>query len=255
MKAFKPTRLMIKSHAATGLKYFCKTTRENFLEYKGSGVVWTRHLNKHGKEFVITEWYSQPFTNPDDIKEFALLFSELHNIVESDKWANLKPEDGLEGGGDGYGKSGSKKIKSTINDPKWKETTGKIKVEKMLATKNNPVWQATKGLELGANISAALKGRIRDPEHCRKLSEAHKARGGTKDRIVKPETREKLRAANLGRKLSEESIKKMSESIKAAYAKHKELHGPRKNSEETKRKRAESVKAFYRKKREASREA
>jgi hypothetical protein len=97
-KIFKPTRLMIKRHTKTGLRYFCKTPRKNYLKYLGSGSRWASHIKKHGTEFVVTDWVSEPFTNPDDIKDFAVLFSELFNIVESEDWANLKIEDGLEGG-------------------------------------------------------------------------------------------------------------------------------------------------------------
>jgi hypothetical protein len=97
-KLFKPTRLMIKKHSVTGLRYFCKTPRKNYIKYLGSGVFWTSHIKKHGPEFVVTEWVSELFYAPEEIKEFAVLFSELFDIVNSKDWANLKIEDGLEGG-------------------------------------------------------------------------------------------------------------------------------------------------------------
>ena len=97
-KLFKPTRLMIKRHTKTGLRYFCKTPRKNYLKYLGSGSRWTQHIKKHGIEYVVTDWVSQPFNDPNDIKEFAVLFSEFFDIVNSNAWANLKIEDGLEGG-------------------------------------------------------------------------------------------------------------------------------------------------------------
>ena len=92
----KSTRLYVKKHSFTGLLYFGKTTRDP-LKYVGSGRRWSRHLNKHGKT-VDTLWVSQPFTDEADIEEFALLFSDLHDIVKSPKWANEKPENGLDGG-------------------------------------------------------------------------------------------------------------------------------------------------------------
>lgn len=95
MTEFKPTYLYIKQHNVTGLKYFGKTTR-NPVKYKGSGLRWVRHLKQHGNN-VTTLWH-QLFTDVDAIKEYALHFSLVNNIVESDEWANLKPEDGLEGG-------------------------------------------------------------------------------------------------------------------------------------------------------------
>lgn len=95
---FVPTRLYIKRHTKTGLRYFGKSSREEIVEYLGSGTRWGLHLEKHGREHVVTDWISDWFTNPEDLQEFALRFSEQNAIVESDDWANLKPEYGLEGG-------------------------------------------------------------------------------------------------------------------------------------------------------------
>ena len=94
---FKPTWLYIKQHNLTGLKYFGKTISKDPVKYKGSGKHWTRHINKYGND-VTTVW-SQLFTDKNELKEFALKFSVDNNIVESIEWANLKPEDGLWGGG------------------------------------------------------------------------------------------------------------------------------------------------------------
>jgi len=96
MKIFKPTHLYIKQHSITGLKYFGKTTQD-LSKYHGSGTRWNNHLKVHGYEHVVTLW-SQLFTTVDEIKEFALNFSEENQIVESKEWANLKPENGLDGG-------------------------------------------------------------------------------------------------------------------------------------------------------------
>ena len=103
MTEFKPTYLYIKQHEVTGLKYFGKTTRsESFLleNYKGSGKHWTRHINKHGVDKVNTIWYSL-FTNRDDLIEFATFFSEEFDIVKSKQWANILPENGIDGGSNG----------------------------------------------------------------------------------------------------------------------------------------------------------
>ena len=91
----KPTWLYIKQHTVTGLKYFGKTTR-NPRKYKGSGKRWVNHLSVHGN-LVETIW-CQLFTNKNELVEFALKFSKENNIVESDEWANLMPENGLDGG-------------------------------------------------------------------------------------------------------------------------------------------------------------
>jgi hypothetical protein len=93
----KPTYLYIKQHTKTGLKYFGKTTKDP-IQYLGSGKHWKRHIKKHG-EFVETLWY-QLFTSKEQIINYALKFSKENNIVESKEWANLKDENGLDGGFD-----------------------------------------------------------------------------------------------------------------------------------------------------------
>jgi hypothetical protein len=92
---FKPTYLYIKQHSITGLKYFGKTTQD-LHTYLGSGKYWLRHIKKHGKDRVITIW-CQLFTDKDLLVEYALKFSSDNNIVESKEWANLVPENGLDG--------------------------------------------------------------------------------------------------------------------------------------------------------------
>ena len=89
------TTLYIKKHNVTGLKYFGKTERTDIEKYHGSGLYWGRHLKKHGKD--ITTTWTKEFTDRDDLVEFAEFFSEFYNIVESDEWANTKPENGLDG--------------------------------------------------------------------------------------------------------------------------------------------------------------
>lgn len=97
-----PTYLYVKQHSVTGLKYFGKTTVNDPIKYVGSGIYWTRHIKKHGKDFVNTLWLSEPFTDENLLEEFALLASEHWDIVSSDEWANLILENGLDGGTNGY---------------------------------------------------------------------------------------------------------------------------------------------------------
>lgn len=91
--------LYIKQHSITGLKYFGKTVSKNPFKYNGSGKYWVRHITKHDKKYVktIEIW---GFDNQDLCTEFALKFSKENNIVESEQWANLKIEDGFQGGSD-----------------------------------------------------------------------------------------------------------------------------------------------------------
>ena len=85
--------LYVKQHSITGLKYFGKTISKDPFKYPGSGTRWSNHLNKHGREHIKTlEIWG--FDNQELCTDFALKFSKDNNIVESDEWANLIPENG-----------------------------------------------------------------------------------------------------------------------------------------------------------------
>lgn len=113
MITFEPTYLYIKQHEVTGLKYFGKTTKKDPTKYLGSGVYWKKHIKKHGQN-IKTLWY-QLFTDKEELIEYAKKFSKDNMIVESDDWANLKEEDGLDGGSDGRNMLGKKHSEKTIN--------------------------------------------------------------------------------------------------------------------------------------------
>lgn len=87
--------LYVKTHNKTGLKYFGKTSRKNPHSYCGSGKYWIRHLKKYGYDFS-TEIIKK-FESEEDCSEFAIKFSIENNIVNSDDWANLRNENGLDG--------------------------------------------------------------------------------------------------------------------------------------------------------------
>lgn len=87
--------LYVKTHNKTGLKYFGKTTKKDPYKYKGSGIYWKKHLQKHGVDFS-TEIIGC-FEDEEECKKVALEFSEKYNIVESEEWANLIEENGLDG--------------------------------------------------------------------------------------------------------------------------------------------------------------
>jgi hypothetical protein len=87
--------LYAKQHNLTGKRYFGKTTRDPY-KYNGSGLHWKRHCNKHGKNDVTTTWV-HAYEDMDLLQQEALFFSKVYNIVESDEWLNMKPENGLDG--------------------------------------------------------------------------------------------------------------------------------------------------------------
>ena len=102
--------LYIKEHVETGLLYFGKTTKDPYTYY-GSGKYWLRHIKKHGKKCVKTVWASS-FEDEEACVEFATFFSEFYNIVDSDIWANLINENGLDGAPPGVKNSGPSGIKN-----------------------------------------------------------------------------------------------------------------------------------------------
>lgn len=87
-----------KRHRITGLNYFGKTTIEPY-NYSGSGKYWRRHIKIHGSDIeTVNVW---KFEDQNECTTFALKFSQENNIVESKEWANLKPENGNDGGDPG----------------------------------------------------------------------------------------------------------------------------------------------------------
>jgi len=90
-----PLYLYHKKHKITGLNYFGKTDNDP-INYNGSGVYWNSHLRKHGKLIETVQVWE--FDNINERSEFAIKFSADNNIVKSDEWANLCPENGLDGG-------------------------------------------------------------------------------------------------------------------------------------------------------------
>ena len=92
----EPVRLYIKQCSHCNLKYFGKTKSKDIVSYPGSGTYWNDHLKKHNARPIHlwnSDWYYDK-----SISKFATKFSRINKIVESGEWANLKEEDGLEGG-------------------------------------------------------------------------------------------------------------------------------------------------------------
>lgn len=89
--------LIKKTHRKTGLQYLCKTIRKDWHRYTGSGKYWKRHLKEHGRD--IESELVRECETIEEFKKWGIYYSTLWNIVESDEWANLKPEDGDGGTG------------------------------------------------------------------------------------------------------------------------------------------------------------
>jgi len=228
MTDFKPTYLYIKQHSKTGKLYFGKTNRinKNVDDYKGSGKHWIKHYNYHGSEYIETLWYCL-FYDKEECNKFALMFSEQQNIVESNVWANLIIETGLNAGGiSGYKHSEETKAKISISSkgrpkseahrqalkdrvlPPQSEETKKKRAMAM----TGKTWKVP--AEGRKNMSEAAKRRIRKPmseETKRKIGAANKIKltGIKRSEEFKRKISEKL----TGRIHSEESKAKMSKSM------------------------------------------
>ena len=180
---FKPTWLYIKQHNDTGLKYFGKTIKKDPVKYLGSGIHWTRHLEKHGKN-ISTIW-TKLFTDKDSLIDFALKFSEENKIVESSEWANLKVEDGLMGGDTGITAHGRQLLREKSASRKHSpETIAKIRAKRALQV-----------MLTGRTLSGESKEKIRQ--------------------------KRALQIMPSGKKLSEETKRKISESQKIRMAKRR----------------------------------
>ncbi len=92
-------KFYIKCHNDTGLQYFGRTIKEDLKKYKGSGKYWVSHLKKHSYN-VQTMEIGRFKENDSYLIDFALGFSAANNIVLSDDWANLIPENGVNQTGD-----------------------------------------------------------------------------------------------------------------------------------------------------------
>lgn len=141
----RKTYLYIKQHKITGLKYFGKTVAKNPYRYNGSGIYWNDHIKKHGKK-IETLWVKE-FNNLKKLQRFALLFSKLNKIVESNEWANLIDENGI----------GGKEIRGI--DPWNKGKTGIYSIEhRKKISEANKGRATTKGLKMPKSADNARRG-------------------------------------------------------------------------------------------------
>lgn len=140
--------LMVKTHKKTGLQYLCQSSRKHLSRYKGSGKYWKLHLKKHGND-IETRYILKCYTKTA-LREWGLYYSNLWSVVKSNKWANLKPEEG-----DG---SSSETLKEIMNRPDVRAKT--------LAAQNTPEYKAkqmgdnnsSKRPEVRAKIANSIRG-------------------------------------------------------------------------------------------------
>lgn len=153
---FKPTYLYIKTHKQTGLKYFGKTINRFPEKYKGSGTRWLNHLKEHGNSYhdLETEIIGY-YTDEEECRRAALEFSDKHNIVESNDWANLEPEDGTWGG-----RGGNAGKRNGSYGTRW--ITNGVQNKKILKTETVPEgWRYGMAVpeDWGERLSKTQKGQ------------------------------------------------------------------------------------------------
>lgn len=147
------TYLYIKEHETTGLRYFGKTIADPY-KYPGSGLYWKYHLNQHGKN-VKTLW-AEKFDDAELCQEFAEFFSEFFDIVNSDTWANLIPEN-AQGGGSRKGRS-VPWLKGTKRPEHAKIMSAKMSGEGNPRFGKSPWNKGLTGTQTGPNPKKALPG-------------------------------------------------------------------------------------------------
>ena len=183
--------LYVKRHLKSGLLYFGKTSRQCPYSYLGSGKYWLRHLRVHGKDVETLHVWT--FENVEECREFALAFSSENDIVKSSQWANLRPENGIDGAI--YGDAQSPENIAT-------------KIRAMTGKKRGPMPEHRK-----RKISDALKRRQRGPKSdYTKLKQSFAARGENNGNFGKPlsiDARRHLSELMTGRVINNETKEQM----------------------------------------------
>jgi hypothetical protein len=78
-----------------GLKYLGKCVNRNPYLYIGSGKRWKNHIRKHNLTAAdIKTTILLDTEDETEFKKIAEYYSTLWNVVESNEFANLRPENG-----------------------------------------------------------------------------------------------------------------------------------------------------------------
>jgi hypothetical protein len=169
----KPTRIYHKQCSHCGLNYLGKSVSNDIKSYSGSGTVWQRHLKKH-KATAIHIWNSDWFFDTSIVK-YALDLSGKLNIVESDKWANLKPENGQDGG-------------DTSPFIDYSKCNTPAAIEKRKITTNSEEWLQTIGLKKSNTIKEKYKARQESDEWVTNVLGPSKIKQSSTMSLIRKET-------------------------------------------------------------------
>lgn len=152
-----------------GLFYLGKTTKNPF-NYLGSGIVWKRHIIKNNISKDDIKTYILHETNDFlDLKKMGEYYSNLFDVTNSEKWGNLKPENG--DGGDTSMCENWKKPPIISGDTHWsKSDDWREKQRKKFLSELNPVNRD----DVKEKIRIKSIGRIVSKETKNKMSENKK---------------------------------------------------------------------------------
>ena len=161
-----------------------------------------KHLKKHGNDV-----YTDVIAASDDealIEEYATLFSKVHFVVEADRWANLRIENGQDGapvGHDGHVFTPEQLEKiSAASKANWQDPDFQAKVK----ASQSAAWTNDRKAEQAERSKNAwtLERRAAHSARLKQLYEEE------------PERRARMAAKLKGRKMTEEHKHKISQALK-----------------------------------------
>lgn len=149
--------MYLKTHIKTNLKYLGQTT-QNPSKYKGSGLYWSTHLEKHGNH-VITEILLKT-NDKNHIEILGKFYSEIWNVVKSDDFANLIVESGS--GGSRKGRTVSPTTREKLRKANIGKRMSLKTIEKVIKTKRS------KGINIAGHLNTS-EGRLKQIRKNREL--------------------------------------------------------------------------------------
>jgi NUMOD3 motif len=184
-----------------GLNYLGVTHQDPYI-YMGSGVYWKRHLKSHNfisediKTIILFET-----TDEKELIEKSTYYSEVYDIVNSKKWANLIPE------------TGNNSVLGMKHSEETKKKLSKIHKGRFVGDKN-PMFGKPVSDNTINKIREANKGHKHSEETKNKIREKLIGNKHTLGHKHSKELRERMAKSNIGKHnipKSEEEKRKMSE--------------------------------------------
>lgn len=149
----RPIYIYLKIHNKTKKKYLGSTTCKNPYKYKGSGLVWKKHINKHG--YNVTTKILGKFYDYNEAAKFAIKLSKQWNIVDNPNFANLMEENAQQ----------STPIKRFFSST-TKAKMSKSAKERMSNPNNNPIY--------GVGHTEETKKKVSETRIKKEIAKGHK---------------------------------------------------------------------------------